>query len=363
MPFGMPNADGRFRGGCLIGRARGRGGGAPRGRWRSPVKGLNRPVGCVRLDTMAVHNRARELTGRLADAVRRKAPGILWHVGQRFGFAVVLRGPFSPVPDVPPADSPVWSRVASLPGVHLDLNAQLAFIESRLTGYVEEFTLDVRERGFDLWNKLYQAGDAEILYALLRHLKPQRVLEVGSGNSTLVSAAAVSANAREGARCELVAVDPHPRTELTESLEGLSRVERADCRELPLERYLDLQAGDVLFVDTTHVVKLGSEVNWLVLEVLPRLAAGVWVHFHDIFIPHQYPRYIFQTAGFLNEQYLLEALLLGGDWTIELAHAALFLDRHDAFVQLIPSLKEEVPGVAGLKTWLPSSLWIRRPSG
>lgn len=285
---------------------------------------------------------------------------MLWLLGQRFGFAVVPGGPFSPVPDVPPAGSAVWSKTGSLPGLQLQLDDQLIFIESALSGHIEEFSLNVRGQRFELWNTMFQAGDAEILYALVRHLRPRRVLEIGSGNSTLVSAAAAAANAGEGSPCELVAVDPEPRASLSERLDGLTAIERIDCRELPLDRFLDLQAGDVLFVDTTHVVKLESEVNWLILEVLPRLNAGVWVHFHDIFTPHQYPRYMFQTAGFLNEQYLLEAFLLGNDWNIELAHAALFLDRHDAFLQLVPSLGEAVPGVPELKTWLPSSFWIRR---
>jgi hypothetical protein len=300
---------------------------------------------------------------RLAEAASRRASGTLWQVGQRVGFEVVRSGPFSPVPDVPPPDSPAWSRRASLPGVRFDLDDQLAFVSSSLAGGIEEFGREVRGPRFELWNKLFQAGDAEILYALLRHLKPRRVIEVGSGNSTLVSAAAVSANAREGVPGELVAVDPHPTRILPPGLEGLSRIELIDCRALPMERYLELQADDVLFIDTTHVVKRGSELNWLVLEVLPRLNAGVWVHFHDIFTPHEYPRWIFQTAGFLNEQYLLEAFLLGSDWSIELANAALYLDRHDRFVGLVPSLTEAVPGVPELRTWPPSSFWIRRTQG
>ncbi len=310
---------------------------------------------------MAAHRRPRGLSpGRAAQAARRRAPGVLWEVGQRLGFAVVPRGPFSPVPDVPGPGSPVWSQRASLPGVRLDLDDQLRFVQHSLAGYIEEFGSEVRSRGFQLWNTMFQAGDAEILYALLRHLKPGHVLELGAGHSTLVSAAAVAANAREGAQCELVAVDPEPRAQLTETITGISRIERIDCRSLAPDRYLRLQAGDVLFVDTTHVVKLDSEVNWLILEVLPRLRAGVWVHFHDVFTPHQYPRYMFQTAGFLNEQYLLEAFMLGSDWAVELANAALFLDRHDRFARLVPSLAEPVPGVPELRTWPPSSFWIRR---
>ncbi|MFZ0041288.1 MAG: class I SAM-dependent methyltransferase [Solirubrobacteraceae bacterium] len=296
---------------------------------------------------------------RFAAALQGGVPELLWNVGQRFGYAVVPRGPFSPVPDVPPMGDPVWSRRASLPGVEFDLDAQLDFIDTELARYVHEFDTEVRGRGFELWNTLFQAGDAELLYALVRHLKPRRMIEVGSGHSTRVSAAAALANARDGSECELVAIDPHPRTEIAETY-GLSRLEMVDCRAVGFDPFQRLEAGDVLFVDTTHVVKLGSEVNWLILEVLPRLEPGVWVHFHDIFAPHEYPWYMFVTAGILNEQYLLEALLLGNQWRVELANAALFIERHDALVNLVPSLKERVPGVPELQTWLPSSFWMRR---
>ncbi len=276
------------------------------------------------------------------------------------GYDLVRRGPLSPVPEVPDAGHPVWRRRSRLPGVAFDLDEQLAFVEGPLRPYVEEFGREVRGGGFELWNQLFQAGDAEVLYALLRHLKPPRVLEIGSGNSTKVSAAACVANAREGAETELVAVDPEPRVELRDGIPGLARIERLDARELPQARFDELQAGDVLFVDTWHIAKLGSEVNWLVLDVLPYLAPGVWVHFHDVFLPREYPRYMYVTAGYLSEQHLIEAFLLGSDWALELALATLFCERRERLLEVVPSLREEVPGVPELPTWLPSSIWIRR---
>jgi hypothetical protein len=273
---------------------------------------------------------------------------------RRLGWDLVRRGALSPVPEVPPDGHPLWSRRSALPGVPFDLDAQMAFLEGPLRPFLDEFARDVRPR-FDLWNGLYQAGDAEVLYALLRHLRPQRIVEVGCGHSTLVSAAAC---ARNGSG-ELVAVDPEPRVDPS-GTPGLARIERADCRDVPLELYLRLGPGDVLFVDTWHVVKLGAEVPWIVLDLLPRLAPGVWVHFHDVFLPYEYPRYMFTTAGYLNEQPLLEAFLLGGRWSVELAMAALFRDRAERLTELIPSLREAVPGVPELRTWLPSAFWIRR---
>jgi len=278
-------------------------------------------------------------------------------LAERLGYTLIARGPSSPLPDAPPGD-PLWSRRSPLADSAFDLDAQLTMIR-KLSPFIEEFARDVRGHGFELWNRLYQAGDSEVLYALVRHLKPRRLLEIGSGNSTRVSAAACAANEREGTTTQLVAVDPQPRVEIGDQVDGLARFERIDCRLLPLERFDELEAGDILFIDTTHVVKLGGDVNWLVLDVLPRLARGVWVHFHDIFLPDEYPWYMF-FRQIPAEQYLLEAFLIGNDWTIELALAALFRDRNDALLHAIPSLREEVPGLPDLKTWSPSSFWMRR---
>jgi Methyltransferase domain len=312
-----------------------------------------------------------------------RAPEFLWKFGHELGYSVIREGAGSPIPAIPEPDDPIWSRRSSLTGVKFDLDSQLAFITESLADYIKEFDRDVRGGGFNVWNNLYQAGDAHILYALLRHLRPKQVLEIGSGNSTIVASAAMAANRRDGSPGDLVAVDPFPTVALDAQptltkrggaqgvlveipgretpIDGLTRLERTDCRELPLDRFEALQPGDVLFLDTTHIVKLDSEVNWLILEVLPRLAPGVWVHCHDTFLPYEYPWYYYYLAGFLAEQYLLQAFLTGSTWQVEIALAALFRDRHDQLVELIPSLNEAVPGVPQLKTWIPCAIWLRQP--
>ena len=105
------------------------------------------------------------------------------------------------------------------------------------------------------------------------------------------------------------AFDPFP-TGIDEGLPGLTDLARIDAQAVPEEAFTELRSGDVLFVDTTHTVKLGSEVNRIVLRVLPLLAPGVVVHFHDIYLPYEYPRYLFDDyALYWSEQYLLQAFL------------------------------------------------------
>jgi predicted O-methyltransferase YrrM len=296
-----------------------------------------------------VPRRLRELTRA---ALRRGA--------RRAGLDVAPAGFYSPIPEVPPPGDPFWATEYSF---ELDTPAQIEFVESELATHLRELPAGLapaERHGFRVWNGQYQAGDAEVLYAMIRHLRPRRMLELGSGFSTLVSAAACAANARQGNPAELVAVDPEPRTLVAAGIEGLARWEQCDCRELPLERFLELEPNDILFIDTSHVVKLGSELNHLVLEVLPRLASGVNVHFHDVFLPYEYPRYLLEREGYFNEQYLVQAFLTSNpDWDVVLGLCALYRRERERLAALVPSLDSPPPEAreAGVT---PAALWLRR---
>ena len=285
-------------------------------------------------------------------------------VGARLGLASFTGDPaYSPIPTrIPPADDPIWTRRTPMHDIEFDVDAQLRLVEDQLVPYLAEFQLEVVDaRGFEVWNGQYTGGDAELLYAMVRSLKPRRMIELGSGFSTLVSATAAAVNEREGSPTELVAFDPEPRTPVPE-LDGLARLERRSAMDVPLERFEALEKGDILFIDTSHMVKLGSEVNWLVLEVLPLLRPGVVVHFHDVFIPYEYPRYLAADYDvYFNEQYLVHAFLIGNrDWEVLLSAPALAHERKERLVELIPSLGERIPGLPPDFPYVPAALWLRR---
>jgi hypothetical protein len=285
-------------------------------------------------------------------------------IARRFGLHVLNESLESPVSAMPAPEDEVWSRRSSLTGIRFDLAAQLSFVESSLAPYLNEFDRVVRrpsgKREFPLWNGFYQAGDAEFLYAIVRHFKPARILELGSGFSTFVSAAASVENAREGHSVELTAVDPSPRADLDAGIEGLSGIERRDGRDLPLGRFEQLGRGDILFIDSSHAVKLGGEVHWLVLEVLPRLNEGVLVHFHDIFLPYEYPRGLFDLWPYFNEQYLLQAFLVGNaGYEVLLGSAALVSEHRERVASLVPSLTERADHLPW-SPYVPSGFWMRR---
>src|SRR5262249_12958664 len=131
-------------------------------------------------------------------------------------------------------------------------------------------------------NVWYSDFDAAALYALLRHIKPKRYVELGCGFSSLMSAMALSANSKEGSACDALYADPEPRLDVAQRLAPNRLIEKR-AQDVPLHVFTALQAGDVLFVDTSHVVKLQSDVVYILSTILPRLNPGTWIHFHDIF--------------------------------------------------------------------------------
>ena len=261
-------------------------------------------------------------------------------VGSRLGLDVVAADHYSPILRPAEVSGDLWDRPDPMPGVELDLDAQLAWIESELTSLVAE----LQERDFPIDNGWYGPMDAHILYALLRREPPRRVVELGSGYSTLVIELAAPG-------AEHHVVDPFPSPLLTQA-RGIV-LHRASGADVPAELFEQLEAGDLLFIDSSHVVKPGGEVVRVILEVLPMLAPGVLIHVHDIYRPFAYPRVFPETLNLhWQEQYLVQALLCGNEgFELLLANHAIWRLRREAARRLFPGLRE------GME---PSGLWLRR---
>jgi predicted O-methyltransferase YrrM len=150
--------------------------------------------------------------------------------------------------------------------------------------------------------------DARALFVLLQTWRPNRIIEVGSGFSTLLMAD-VNRRFLEGG-CEITSIEPFPRAFLRAENIGIHEVIEKKVQDVPLELFDQLEAGDLLFIDSSHVSKTGSDVNTLFLEVLPRLKPGVRVHIHDVFFPNDYLKdWVLVEGRSWNEQYLLQAFL------------------------------------------------------
>ncbi len=286
---------------------------------------------------------------------------ILKAVVRFLGFDLVKHHPYSPIPDVKSVPDDVWSRRSTLAGLRLDPESQLGLLETSLAPYIAEWSPRRQQPaggdGFYLENGTYGPVDAEILYGLVRYTKPSRVLEVGSGFSSLVINEAITANSVEGSRARHEIVDPYPASCCYEmgganALRRVAELKEISMTDVPLASFAALTKGDVLFVDSTHTVKVGGDVNWAVLDVLPVLQPGVLVHFHDVYLPWEYPReFVEKNERYWGEQYLLQAFLAFND-AFEVVLAAQLLAR-----EYQPRLEAVIASAAGAS---PSAFWIRR---
>ena len=189
--------------------------------------------------------------------------------------------------------------------------------------------------------------DGAVLYGLMRHHRPRRVVEVGSGHSTRFVVQAV----RDGAfETSIVAIDPAPRA----SLATLPvRVIRTTVQDAGREPFAALEAGDFLVIDSSHVLMPGTDVDVLLNRILPALCGGVVIHFHDIFLPDPYPSE-WDWRGY-NEQQAVAALLCGGE-RFEPLFASRYVTRFMA-ERLAQSAVSSLPLPPGA---FESSLWLRR---
>jgi len=155
-------------------------------------------------------------------------------------------------------------------------------------------------------NGRFGGTDALVAYCMVRHFKPKTIIEIGSGYSSLISGQAAAKNGAPA----LICVEPFPLDFLTKGFPGLRSLIEKKVEDLGFDFFSQLRSGDILFIDSSHTVKIGGDVNYLFLEVLPRLNPGVIVHVHDILLPFEYPReWVLDEFRFWSEQYLLQAFL------------------------------------------------------
>lgn len=205
--------------------------------------------------------------------------------------------------------------IEDLVGIPLREQEQFSVLQGFADYYREQPWAREKSSGlrFYLENDSYSYADGLVLYFMLRHLQPQRIIEIGAGYSTM---AILDTNEKFlEKRAHLTCIEPEPAKlfwlfeDKREALSLLDLVVKP-VQEVKLEFFMKLQAGDILFIDSSHVLKTGSDVNYLLLEVLPKLNTGVYVHFHDICYPFEYPKGWIGPSRPWNEAYALKAFLL-----------------------------------------------------
>jgi hypothetical protein len=299
----------------------------------------------------------------------RRLKASLYHVAQRLCNAVGLnvvraRDFYSPLPVLSQLrrTRSRWDRPSRLAGVSYDLDAMKATLSSLLARYGDEYA---RQPSYDQ-NKRKGFGpgftpfDAMVEYFMLRDLKPRRYLEVGSGLSTYYASLAAAKNAEEGQPTQIICIEPYPYKKL-HTIPGIE-IRAKEVQDVDVSFFGRLEAGDVLFIDSTHIVKLDSDVSYLYLEVLPALKRGVVVHIHDVPFPFNVPyppdQWVF---GMPWPMYWTEAMLVQAFLCFNPAfRIALSTPMIRYFDEAF--LREKVPGYKPVsedpKTFC--SLWLER---
>ena len=259
---------------------------------------------------------------------------------------------YYPIPDTRYLSEQIWLKKSKMLGINLNIETQLDLLRNIFPKYRDQYSqFDDRPKKPDQFyfkNEMFDGIDALTLYCMIRHFNPKTIIEVGSGFSTRIFAKAIQQNGKG----KLICIEPYPKELLTEALNKSAVLIRERVENLDRQLFEDLEVNDVLFIDSSHIVKIGGDVNFLFLEIIPALKPGVLIHVHDIFFPNEYPKeWVKERLNFWTEQYLLQAFLSFNE-KFEVLLSNNYLGLH--YEQL---LKEVFPNSPW---WTGSSFWFRR---
>ncbi len=252
---------------------------------------------------------------------------------------------YSPVPDKEEVLRYIRSRkpptsAMELPGIELNADKQFCLLQQYAEFY-KELPFSEEKRGecrYYYNNKFFRHSDAIFLYSFLRKHQPKRIVEIGSGFSSAVMLDTVERFFSQ--RPEMTSIEPRPNR-----LKGLLRCNDYDqlrviekrLQEVPFSLFSSLESGDFLFIDSSHLVKCGSDLHVLFFDIMPLLPVGVFVHFHDVFYPFDYPPDWLMQGRYWNENYFLRAFLsYSSEWFIYFFNAYVELAYHDFIRDTMP---------------------------
>lgn len=244
-----------------------------------------------------------------------------------------------------------------LPGLDLNISQQLDLLTKFSYGNeLLKFPMENQsESSFYYDNHVFGPADAEFLYSMIRYARPKRIIEIGSGQSTLMARHAIAANRAEESAysCRHICIEPYEAGWLNELDVELIRT---PVEQIDLDVFRELEEGDILFIDSSHMIRPQGDVLFEYLQILPILQSGVFVHIHDIRTPKDYqPGWLSREVRFWNEQYLVEAFL-SFNHEYKIVGALNFLKHHypQELSNSCPVFGERIDH------WEPGSLWIQR---
>ena len=267
---------------------------------------------------------------------------------ERRGFHVTPVHFYQPIPDTQSLPETLWTQPGELAGINMNEATQLDLLRNQFAKFREECT-DLPAEPPPGQRRPFRGVDALVGYCMVRHFQPRLIIEVGSGFSSLVLGQAAARNKSSA----LICIDPFPSALVRSgSIRRLQSLMETKVEDLDVEFFSQLGPGDILFIDSSHTVKIGGDVNYLFLKILPRLKPGVIVHVHDIFLPFEYRRdWVVDELRFWNEQYLLQTFLtFNSEFEVLLANSYL---NHYHQEDLKAAFRN-------LPSWAGGSFWMRR---
>jgi hypothetical protein len=288
---------------------------------------------------------------------------------EKIGVHVLPKSFYSPVQDYRWLEEhkAFWADPSPLIGIDWDVEQQLAWLNETCAPYYPEVSGlgFFNESAAREWGPGFGPIESQVLHCFIRSKAPARVIEIGSGQSTVCMLHASQLNAREGRPAsQITCIEPFPRKTLRH-LDGISLLEQP-CQTVPITVYSQLHAGDLLFIDSSHAVKVGSDVIRIFLEIIPSLPAGVFIHIHDINFPYLYNRSTLSPYFMQNSQEtaLLAALLTENKHLAVLGSlSALHYDRTHEMKSLLNDYEPQA-NINGLcpayppKGHAPNSIWL-----
>lgn len=292
----------------------------------------------------------------LSALIKRSFP--IW---QRLGFHVTPNHFYEPIPDTRRLNDELWSKHSELVGIEISEKEQIHLLSEFMAKFKDEYEAFPKYKTpipyqYYINNGSFESVDGEILYCMVRNFKPRKIFEIGSGSSTYLSTQAILINREENKdyECELTAIDPYPNSVLKAGFPGLSKLIPENIQNVPISQFNELKENDILFIDSSHILKIGSDVQYEYLQILPRLNKGVLIHAHDIFLPSEYPReWVCKQYRFYTEQYLLQAFL-----SFNSAFEILWMGNY-MHLKHPGKLEKAFSSYDRSKVW-PGSFWMRK---
>lgn len=253
----------------------------------------------------------------------------------------------------------LFSEKDNFHGIDLNEKEQIELL-SQFQSYYKEFPFsDTKQKEYRYYldNTFYVYSDAIFLYSIMRHFKPKQIIEAGSGFS---SALMLDTNDLFfDKQIEMTFIEPYPErlnSLLNKEDSKKQTILQKRIQDVKIAEFKKLESGDILFIDSTHVSKAGSDLNYVLFEILPALKSGVLIHFHDVFFPFEYPEeWLLHWDGFgWNEIYFLRAFLMNNS-EFKIINFNTFLHKKQK-----KWLADNMPLCLAVKDSMPGSIWLQK---